>query len=386
MVYKKKWFISIPVKQSATVILTEAFVCLFVPRYTGSERPFYPTMPSYANSTKLDNATLSLFQNMNASITISTIYIIITVFNLTGNSLSMWLLLFRTSPKTPSIIFMINLTLTDLALGTALPFQIAYQLQGYNWNLGPSMCRFLTLVFFANMYCSILTVMAIGIDRYLGIVRPMLFRETRERKAVAVVGCLLMWGVVLAVLYPLMTTDLTFYIPELGITTCFDMLKKDMLPSLTAWAAFLFTMVFILFLLPFCVTTFCYVSVIRRLARDSKTGQKERAIRLAVTVLLVFTLGFAPNNILLLAHMVRRLFYQDSLYMAYKLSLSFSCLNSCLDPFIYYFASKEFRHKLRQMLRLRSLSSVDAVRLEHKESLYSAHYTSDARETTLRCT
>ncbi|KAM9347751.1 P2Y purinoceptor 8 [Symphorus nematophorus] len=340
----------------------------------------HPIMTGNSNITKLDNATLALFEYVNTTIAISVIYIIVTAINLVGNGLSMWILLFRTYPKTPSIIFMINLTLTDLALGTALPFQIAYQLQGYQWNLGSKMCSFLTLVFYTNMYCSVLTMMAIGIDRYLGIVRPMLFRETRGRKSIAIISCLLMWGLVLSVLYPLMTTDLTFYIPELGKTTCFDVLKRNMLPSIPAWAAFLFSMVFILFLFPFCVTTFCYVSVILKLARDSKTAQKARAIRLAFIVLLVFTLCFAPNNILLLAHSVLRLFYKKSLYMHYKLSLCFSCLNSCLDPFIYYFASKDFRQKLRQIINLQTLSSADSMKIEHKESLYSAHCTFDGQE------
>ncbi|XP_076021764.1 P2Y purinoceptor 8 [Genypterus blacodes] len=328
-----------------------------------------------SNITKLDNATWLLFQNTSASYTISIIYIIVTTINLLGNGISMWLLLFRTTPKTPSIIFMINLTLTDLALGTALPFQIAYQLQGYNWNLGPSMCRFLTLVFFTNMYCSILTMTAIGIDRYLGIVRPMRFRDTKNRKSVAVIGCVVMWGVVLSVLYPLMTTDLTFHIPELGITTCFDVLKRTMLPSTLSWAAFLFTTIFILFLLPFCVTTFCYISVIRKLARDSKTAQKKKAVRLAITVLLVFTLCFAPSNILLLTHTVLRLFYGRSIYVAYKLCLSLSCLNSCIDPFIYYFACKEFRHKLRQMLKMETLSGG-----YNRESLYNSHHNFSSQE------
>lgn len=230
------------------------------------------------------------------------------------------------------------------------------------------------------MYCSILTMMAIGIDRYLGIVKPMQFRQIRKRKSIAVIICLLMWGLVLSVLYPLMTTDLTFYVAELGITTCFDVLKKKMLPTQSAWAAFLFSMVFVLFLFPFCVTTFCYVSVIRKLARYSKTAQKERAIRLAFIVLLVFTLCFAPNNILLFAHSVLRLFYGKSLYMAYKLSLCFSCLNSCLDPFIYYFASKDFRQKLRQIMNLQSLVSADSTKMEFKESLYSTHCAFEGQE------
>lgn len=331
------------------------------------------------SSSKLDNATLSFFKNSSTSIAISAIYIVVTLLNLAGNGLSMWLLLFRTSPKTPSIIFMINLTLTDLALGTALPFQIAYQLLGYNWNLGPTMCSFLTMMFFTNMYCSILTMMAIGIDRYLGIVRPLLFRETRERKSLAIISCLFMWGLVLSVLYPMMTTDLTFDIPELGITTCFDVLKKNMLPSQSAWAAFLFCMFFVLFFLPFCITTFCYVRVIKQLGRDSKTAQKDRAMRLAFIVLLVFTLCFGPNNVLLLVHTIMRLFFKKSLYTAYKLTLCFSCLNSCLDPFIYYFASKDFRQKLRQIMKWHSLSSSE-TKLEHRESLFSVPSGSESQQ------
>ncbi|XP_010899676.3 P2Y purinoceptor 8 [Esox lucius] len=344
----------------------------------------YEVLLTMSNSTKLDNATLSMFLNKKASTTISIIYMVVTVINMTGNGLSMWLLLFRTTPKTPSIIFMINLTLTDLALGLVLPYQIIYQMNGYNWTLGSGMCRLLTIIFYANMYCSILTMTAISVDRYLGICRPMLFRNRRERKEIAVIVCLIMWTVVLLVLYPLMSTDLTFSVPELGIITCFDVLKRNMLPSLAAWAAFLFTMFVILFLIPFCITVFCYVGIIHKLTRVSKTDQKEKAIRLAVTVLVVYMLCFTPNNIFLLAHTIRRLFYGDSLYMAYKLTLSLSCLNSCLDPFIYYFASKEFRQKLRQMLRLRTLSSVDTTLDPHRESIYSAQYVSNGQGEQVR--
>ncbi|KAK5860929.1 hypothetical protein PBY51_022370 [Eleginops maclovinus] len=335
------------------------------------------------HSFKLDNATLYLFLSVNTSITISVIYMIVTVINLVGNGLSMWLLIFRTYPKTPSIIFMINLTLTDMAVGAALPFQITYQLQGYDWTLGSMMCSVMTLVFYTNMYCSILTMMAIGIVRYLGIILPMRYRDkvgTGKKKIIAIISCMLMWGLVLSVLHPLMKTDLTFYIPELKITTCFDILKREMLPSKAAWATFLFSMVFFLFLLPFCVTTFCYVRVILKLAKDSKTAQKKRAIHLISVVLLVFTFCFAPNNILLFAHAVLKLFYGQSLYMAYKLSLCLSCLNSCLDPFIYYFACKEFRQKLRKLMNLSSQSSADSMKTKHKECSYSAHYNCDSLE------
>lgn len=104
-------------------------------------------MTGNSSSTKLDGATLSFFKDANSGIITSVIYMFVTAINLVGNSLSMWILIIRT-PKTSSVIFMINLTLTDLALGVALPFQIAYQLEGYHWTLGPNMCRY----FFLEVY------------------------------------------------------------------------------------------------------------------------------------------------------------------------------------------------------------------------------------------
>ncbi|XP_072541293.1 P2Y purinoceptor 8 [Salminus brasiliensis] len=330
---------------------------------------------------KLDNATLSILQTKWSSNLVSAIYMVVTVVNLCGNGLSLWLLLLRTSPKTPSIIFMINLTITDLALGLVLPFQFIYQMQGYNWTLGPSMCNILTVVFFANMYCSILTMTAISVDRYMGIVQVMRFREWRHKTKYAICSCMVMWAIVLAILSPLETTDLTFHVRDLNITTCFDVLKKDMLPTTAHWAAFLFALFVVLFLCPFIITVYCYIRIICALVNSSKSNQKARAVRLAFIVLFVFVVCFAPNNILLLAHSITRLFFKKSLYMYYKLSLSLSCINSCVDPFIYYFASKEFRRKMRQMLGLRSLSTLENEMTDgHRDSLFSGRNVSNGNE------
>ena len=319
----------------------------------------------------MDEDTLAFFKNTTASYLISSIYIIVTVVSLTSNGMALWLLLFRTSPKTPTIIFMINLTLSDLAMSTVLPFQIYYLLAGYNWTLGSWSCTLLTVVFYANMYCSILTMTAISIERYLGIVKPMIFREIREKTLYAVVLCSLMWAVVLGILYPLERADLLYEVKELDINTCFDVIRMDQLPSIFHWAALFSVMFLFLFLIPLIVTIFCYVSIICKLVKDDYSSQqKGKIIRLAIIVLFVFVVCFAPNNILLIVHAVSRLFYKKSYYMAYKLSLSLSCINSCLDPFIFYFACKEFRRKLRKMLNMTTLSGAD-THVPLNEDLYS---------------
>ncbi|XP_029459499.1 P2Y purinoceptor 8-like [Rhinatrema bivittatum] len=320
----------------------------------------------------LDNETLKMLRNDAISITLPVVYSLVVFINLPGNAFSLWLLFFHTKPKTPSVIFMINLSITDIAVGIFLPFQIAYHINNNHWIFGSYLCNLVTVSFYANMYSSILTMTFISVERYLGVVHPMTSVKWR-RSRYAVATCMGMWAILLIVLYPLESTDLTFEVKSLGIITCFDVLKWSMLPTIHAWAAFLITLFVFLFLIPFIVTVACYIGIIRKLIQTSNrygNGQKRRSIHLAAIVLLVFITCFTPNNCILLLHTVSRLFYHKSYYPAYKLSLTISCLSSCLDPFIYYFASKEFYQKFKQLVVRKSLYS-EATEAR-RDSLFSA--------------
>eukprot|EP00062_Callorhinchus_milii_P006834 gi/632947815/ref/XP_007889253.1/ PREDICTED: P2Y purinoceptor 8-like [Callorhinchus milii] len=319
-------------------------------------------------SHRLDNDTLAMLSYSSIRTALPIVYMLVMVISLPGNGLSLILLLFNTKPKTPSIIFMINLTVTDLLLACFLPFQCIYHWNGNNWVFGPRLCNVVTVLFYANMYGSIMTMTCISVERYLGVVH--LVRTNTWRKRFALGICLGMWVFILIVFLPLELTDLTYQVHDLNITTCFDILKKDMLPNQAAWASFLFTLFFILFLVPFFITVFCYIRIVLKLVHSSEhfsSEQKRRAIWLALIVLLVFITCFAPNNIILLIHMISRLFFDKGIYAAYKITLTLSCLNSCLDPFIYYLACKEFRKKLRQFLRI-SISSQTSFTEFRRES------------------
>lgn len=303
------------------------------------------------NISRPDNATILMLKNPAIAVVLPVVYSFVALVSIPGNLFSLWVLCRDIGPKSPSVIFMINLSVTDLALASALPFQIYYHCNGHHWVFGPRLCTVVTLVFYANMYSSILTMTCISVDRFLGVVYPLASARWRRRRY-AVATCAGMWCLLLAALSPLARTDLTYAVEELGIVTCFDVLKSTMLPSVAMWAIFLFTLFVVLFLVPFVVTVACYTATILRLLRTPDThgqeGQRRRAVSLAAVVLLAFVTCFAPNNFVLLAHMVSRLFLGTSYYHVYKLTLCLSCLNNCLDPFVYYFASREFQQRLRR--------------------------------------
>lgn len=323
------------------------------------------------NISQLDVLTLAMLQNKTVSITLPVVYTVVALISIPGNLFSLWVLCCHIKPKTTSVIFMINLSITDLMLACCFPFQIIYHIQNNDWRFGKTLCSLVTVMFYSNMYSSILTMTFISIERYMGVVHPLKLVKWR-RKRYALAGCLAMWIFLLIAFYPLETADLTYEVKELGIITCFDVLKWDMLPTFAAWVAFLLILFVVLFLIPFVVTVGCYTGIIRKLIQTSSrygNKQKTRSIKLATIVLLVFITCFAPNNFILLAHMISRLFYNSSLYPAYKLTLCLSCLNNCIDPFIYYFASKEFYQKFMHLFRPTALLS-DSLE-NRRESLFS---------------
>ncbi|XP_059767859.1 P2Y purinoceptor 8 [Balaenoptera ricei] len=325
------------------------------------------------NLTRPDNATLLMLRDPAIAVVLPVVYSLVALISIPGNLFSLWVLCRHIGPKTPSVIFMINLSVTDLMLACVLPFQIYYHCNGNHWVFGELLCNVVTVAFYANMYSSILTMTCISVDRFLGVVYPLASARWRCRRYAAA-ACAGTWLLLLAALSPLARTDLTYAVEALGIVTCFDVLKSTMLPSVATWAAFLFTLFVVLFLIPFVVTVVCYTATILALLRSADRhgeARRRRAVCLAAVVLLAFVTCFAPNNFVLLAHVVSRLFFGRSYYHVYKLTLCLSCLNNCLDPFVYYFASREFQLHMRHYLGYRPLATGSPE--GRRESLGSGH-------------
>lgn len=214
-----------------------------------------------------DAETLSVLQGGALQVALPAVYAIAAAVGVPGNVLSLWVLCRHVGARSPSAIFLMNLSLTDALLGAVLPFQIHYHRNRNHWAWGAGLCGAVTIGFYANMYVSAITVACIGVDRLVGVARPLAHARWRRRRRYAVGACAASWAVVLAALSPLAAADLTYDVTALGVVTCFDVLRWDMLPGPAAWAGFLFGAIALLFLLPFAVTVGAYVSTIRVLLR-----------------------------------------------------------------------------------------------------------------------
>ncbi|XP_007436706.1 proteinase-activated receptor 1-like [Python bivittatus] len=281
--------------------------------------------------------------------------IIAFVLGLPLNMLAILIFVMKTKFRKPAVVYMFNLASADLLLLSVLPFKIAYLLRGHNWVFGPTMCQLATATFFCNMYCSILLMTAISIDRFLAVVYPMQSLSWRTVKCASVV-CLTIWLLAIAGAIPLLVFDHTLWIPQLNITTCLNMLNISATVKFFSYYSFALSIFF--FFIPLLISTTCYICIIRQLSLSrvmAKPGRKRRAILLSAAVMGTFLLFFGPPNILSLMQLFSPYHQLHSIFFAYMLSLCLSPFNCCFDPFIYYYASSECQRQVWRFLCHRRL-------------------------------
>ncbi|KAM4879713.1 proteinase-activated receptor 1 [Sylvia borin] len=278
---------------------------------------------------------------------VPSVYTLVLVLSLPLNITAILVFLKKMKIEKPAVIYMLNLALADVLFVSVLPFKIVYHFSGNNWVFGPQMCRFITAAFFCNMYCSIMLMTSISFDRFLAVVYPVQSLGWRTLPRASLV-CFIIWLVAISGVIPFLLREQTMEIPRLNITTCHDVLRESELHGYYLHFFSVFSSVF--FIVPFIISTVCYVCIIRCLSSSTmvaKQNKKTRALLLCVAVFSVFVICFGPTNVLLLIHYIH-FSYDNSLeylYFAYLLCVSISSISCCIDPFIYYYASSQYQRQ-----------------------------------------
>ncbi|XP_053556431.1 proteinase-activated receptor 2 [Bombina bombina] len=314
-----------------------------------------------------------------------TIYIIVFIIGLPSNASALWVFMFRAKKKHPAVIYMANLALADLLFVIWFPLKISYHLNGNNWIYGEALCKVLVGFFYGNMYCSILFMTCLSVQRYWVIVKPMSY--TRKKTKYALIISITIWVVIILSTIPLYLFDQTVYVGNLNITTCHDVLPLDTL-AFDMYNYFL-SLAIGVFFLPAVLTALAYTLMIQTLnasITDENIGKKrKKAIKLILTVLIMYLVCFLPSNILLVVHYsFIKYSYKGSVYAYYITALCLSSLNSCIDPFVYYFVSKEFRNNIKNAYLCRSVRTVERMRVSFSSMKYSRKsnsYTSSSNNT-----
>ncbi|CAJ0934747.1 unnamed protein product [Ranitomeya imitator] len=233
------------------------------------------------------------------------------------NSLAIYVFCFRTKAKTTSVIYTINLIVTDLLVGLSMPTRI---IMYYSAKACP-ICSFVhSFTYFVNMYCSILFLTCICVDRYMAIVQVEASRRWRSPNYAKCI-CIIIWIFAVVVTFTILTTTISH--------------KSCCLFQL-------FTLTVFEYFVPLIIITFYTLRIMWALSRSTLMNQSRREAHEG-----------SPT----------------SHYRAHHIHVTLSSLNSCMDPIVYCFVTNNFQSTMKSIFRKHrpQQTSMDIVSL-HKNS------------------
>lgn len=321
---------------------------------------------------KVSDVARQYLTGLGTTVVIPFIYSFVFTASLPLNLLAILVFIFKIGLANPTAIYMMNLAAADLLFVLLLPLKISYHFSGNDWGLGPFVCRLVTGGFYTYMYSSVLLMTCISVDRYLAVVYPIKSASWRGRRRAAGL-CLVAWLLSICSALPLFLTQQSVYVTDLNITTCHDVLPLSVLRT---YSLYYFPSLCILFVIPLVVTTACYMKIISTLRSASAVNPygKRHAFFVAIIVLCVFLVCFAPTNIVLLIHSLHFSPGQsDTLYFVYMLCVCLGSVSCCFDPLIYYYASSSFQNQLHHLLNSREDESIQVKELINRPGTPTPH-------------
>uniref|UniRef100_A0A672SQP2 Proteinase-activated receptor 1 n=1 Tax=Sinocyclocheilus grahami TaxID=75366 RepID=A0A672SQP2_SINGR len=283
-------------------------------------------------------------------------YIFIILISLPLNALALVTFTCRIREKKPAVIYLSHLACVDLLFTLLLPLKIHYQLNASDWVFGEAACRVISAAYYCYMYCSILLMMCMSVDRPLAVAFPIASLTWRSTKKATYI-CVLVWLLAIAGTVPLLFITQTSTIENVGVT-CHDVLYHTQLyVNLFSILSCLY------FFLPLGVILVSYSTIIYvlrvksiRLATSS-TDKRRRAVIMAIAVLMEFVMCFAPTNGILLYHCVRlatRGSGEEGKY--YPMAVCLGSASVFLDPLLYYCGSSQCRQQISSLILMISVA------------------------------
>uniref|UniRef100_A0A8D0BLV0 G-protein coupled receptor 20 n=1 Tax=Salvator merianae TaxID=96440 RepID=A0A8D0BLV0_SALMN len=263
-------------------------------------------------------------------IVLAVVNVIIFLVGVVLNSLALYVFCFRTKTKTTSVIYTINLIITDLLVGFSLPIRIIIHYSARD-------CRNCALVhiftYFVNMYCSILFLTCICIDRYLAIVQVEASRRWRNANYARGI-CAFIWVFATVVTFSILTMAMKFS----------DCCIAQILPLMVCEYFF-----------PLIIITFFTTRIMCALSKPTLMHQSRerrmRAVQLLITVLIIFMICFTPFHVRQLAISINPGMSNNISLVVYHVTVTLSSLNSCMDPIVYCFVTNNFQSTMKNIFR-----------------------------------
>ncbi len=273
-------------------------------------------------------------------------YGLVVLLGVPGNALVVWVTGFC-MPRSVTSLWFLNLALADLLCCLSIPLLMVPLAHDDHWHFGPLACTLVKSLFYLVMYCSILQLVLISVDRWMLVSRPVWCQNNRRPKQAACV-CVAVWCLALLGSIPqfVYTREIEAGEKKRECVTVYTLVS--------AWVVTSYRFV-VGFFLPFLVIVVCHVVVYRRAQSGVSRGRtrSKRTLKVILAVVLSFFLCWLPLHIVDFIVLVtpRHSPHSPRVYIAQVLALCLAYCNSCLNPLLYVCLGRGFKDSMNRSLR-----------------------------------
>ena len=308
---------------------------------------------------------------------VATGYILIAVVAIVGNLLVCFAIFSnRSLRRKPTIQLLLSLAVSDLLTATiAMPFDIESIFRQGGWKHGAVMCVAFLTVYLITVPTSILTLLAISVDRYQSLRDPLSrFRRAQfmtQRKALLVIGLIWLYCIIFAFL-PIMGWPFLQRGKEIILDGSCMVPFSKLYTSLSNFLNFVGPVVVtcVLNIMIYCIARkhtlgSASFNAHQESGQKSKQGAKvyARNLKAAKTTFMfvaAFFFCWQPFSYFsIVANLWGHENWKTYPFKLFYVLLMFGYLNSALNPFLFAFRNKQFKHtyvRLVSSVRRRSSS------------------------------
>ncbi|XP_061106063.1 cysteinyl leukotriene receptor 1-like [Conger conger] len=306
------------------------------------------------SDTRQNNITLCPSIDEFRSQVYPTVYSIITIIGLLSNGFALIILIKTIHHCSAFHIYMLNLAVSDLLCVSTLPLRVIYYVKKGQWDYSDFLCRVSSYALYVNLYCSIFFMMVVSCTRFLAIVFPVQnLRLVSVHKACTV--CVCIWVFICLTSSPFLMSGMHVD-PITNKTKCFE--PPDVELDITKLIILNYFSLVVGFGVPFLVILICYAGIIHALLFSPSAmtkGNRTKAIRMIVIVMLAFFVSFMPYHIQRTIHL-HSMSLQNcdqivSMQKSVVITLCLAASNSCFDPMLYFFSGANFRRQISTFSR-----------------------------------
>ena len=291
-----------------------------------------------------------------------TAYVVVMATSLIGNILIIAVTRRTRSMRKIAFNFVVNMAIADLCTTIInMPESLAVEIRDMDeWlpgDVGIVLCKLLPFCQEVCAFCSVLSLLAIALDRFFAICMPLKRIMTRR---LSVIIILTTWLIPCISSAPMLVANIVVEIE--GLFYCVEEWPAPFDPdkASTDYTIILFVL---FYMLPLVIISTLYSCVVYKIWRRKAPGNRSsltnrlysrsrrKALKMFIAIVVCFTLCWLPYHITFFLVAYNETFYNCGIPGdIYFISLFFSHAISALNPCIYVAFNKDYRTGIKRLL------------------------------------